>query len=221
MVITLHRLGFSYKKTKHVPSKANKEKQEEFLESYKKLRKELKQTEKIYFMDGVHPTHNSMPAYAWIKTGADKEIKSNTGRQQININGVYSPDDQEIIIRDDASINSTSTFELLKQIESKHPELTKIYIVRDNARYYVSKEVQAHVSTSRIEFVPLPSYSPNLNLIERLWKLMKKKVMYNKYYPDFEGFKNAIYDFFETGPLIYRDEIKSLLTENFHIFSTQ
>ena len=88
-VITLHRLGFSYKKTKKVPAKANKEAQEKFVEKYNEIKENKKETEKIYFMDGVHPTHNMMPAYAWIKKGVEKYIKSNTGRQRININAIY------------------------------------------------------------------------------------------------------------------------------------
>ena len=84
IVHTLNRLGFRYKKTKIVPSKADKEKQEKFVEEYKKLRENQKSTEKVYFMDSVHPTHNVMPAYAWIRKGKEKEVKSNSGRQRVN-----------------------------------------------------------------------------------------------------------------------------------------
>jgi transposase len=180
MVITLHRLGFSYKKTKIVPSKADKEKQEKFVEKYDKLKNNLKPNEKIYFMDGVHPTHNVMPAYGWIKKGKDKEVKSNSGRQRINLNGVYCADDNEIIIRGYETINSESTIKLLQEIEEKHPELDKIYIIRDNARYYTAQIVKDFLKNSKIEFIALPGYSPNLNLIERLWKFFKKKTLYNR-----------------------------------------
>ncbi|MCG2723944.1 IS630 family transposase [archaeon] len=217
MVHTLNRLGFSYKKTKLVPAKADKEKQEAFVELYYNLRKNMKKAEKVYFMDAVHPTHNVMPAYGWIKKGKEKGVKSNSGRQRININGVYSPNDGEIIIRDDESINSQSTIELLKMIENKHPELSKIYVIRDNAKYYSSKLVKEYLETSKIEFIALPSYSPNLNLIERLWKLFKKKTLYNKYYESYDIFRDAVYDFFQGGVEKYSDEIKSLLAENFHI----
>jgi len=220
MVHMLNRLGFSYKKTKLVPSKADKKKQEEFVESYEKLRENLEESEKIYFMDAVHPTHNVMPAYGWIKKGKEKGVKSNSGRQRINVNGVYSPNDGEIIVRDDERINSQSTIELLKTIENMHPELSKIYIIRDNAKYYSSKIVKEYLETSKIEFIALPSYSPNLNLIERLWKLFKKKTLYNKYYESYDIFQLAVYNFFFHGVEKYKDEIKSLLAENFHIIET-
>jgi transposase len=220
MVHTLHRLGFSYKKTKIVPAKANREEQEAFVKAYQQLRKQQKPTEKVYFMDGVHPTHNVMPAYAWIKKGTEKEVKSNSGRQRLNINGVYSPDDGEIIIREDAAIDSESTIRLLKTIEKKHPELTTIYVVRDNARYYVSREVKEYLENSRIVFIPLPSYSPNLNPIERLWKFFKKKKLYNLYYDSFDIFKKEVLKFFRYEIKSYKRELDSLLTENFHIFNT-
>jgi len=217
MVITLHRLGFSYKKTKIVPSKADREKQEEFVKKYEELKNNLKPNEKVYFMDGVHPTHNVMPSYGWIKKGEDKEVKSNTGRQRINLNGLYCPLDNEIIIRDDNTINSQSTIKLLQEIEKKHPELDKIYVIRDNARYYTAEIVKDFLENSKIEFIALPSYSPNLNLIERLWKLFKKKTLYNKYYNSFLKFKNAVFDFFENCGTRFKSELKSLMTEKFHI----
>jgi len=221
MTQLLKRLGFTHKKTKLISDKADPQKQEEFLTNYKMLRNNLKDTEKIYFMDGVHPTHNVIQGRAWIRKGKEKEISCNTGRQRVNLNGVYSPIDQEVIIREDDTISSESTIKLFKQIEEKHPELTKIFIVRDNARYYVSLAVQEYLKTSKIEYVPLPSYSPNLNLIERLWKFFKEKVIYNKYYSDFSLYKRTVLDFFEFEITNYKDELKTRLSENFHVISVK
>jgi transposase len=220
MVKLLHRMGFSYKKTKAVPGKADRKKQEEFLRKYKQIRKSLKMTEKIYFMDGVHPTHNVQPAYCWIRTGKEKEVRSNTGRERVNINGVYSPIDKEIIVREDDRINSESTIALLKEIEARHPELTKIIIIRDNARYYCSQPVNDYLKKSNIEFLPLPSYSPNLNLIERLWKFFKKEVIANKYYETYSEFKYAVMKFFEIDVGNYNSVLDSLLAENFHLVAS-
>jgi len=220
VVILLHRLGFSYKKTKAIPGKSDVEKQKKHLEKYEKLRKSLKKEEKIYFMDAVHPTYNVMPAYAWIEEGKNKEIKSNTGRERVNINGVYSPIDNEIIVRREERINAQSTIELFKEIESKHSELNKIYIICDNAKYYNCSLIKEYLKTSKIELIHLPTYSPNLNLIERLWGFLKKKVIYNKYYDTKNNFIFAIDNFFNTEIKNHIEEIKSLLTENFHIFSS-
>jgi len=68
LVKLLHRIGFVYKKPKHIPGKANEEAQKKFVEeTYKELKKNLQENDRIYFMDGTHPHHNSMPAYGWIK----------------------------------------------------------------------------------------------------------------------------------------------------------
>jgi len=162
----------------------------------------------------------SVPLLAGIQKGVEKEVKSNSGRQRLNINGVYSPDDGEIIIRDDAAIDSQSTIQLLKTIEMKHQELTKIYIIRDNARYYVSREVNEYLKQSRIVFIPLPNYSPNLNPIERLWKFFKKKKLYNCYYESFDIFKKEVLRFFRYEIKSYKRELAGLLTDNFHIYDT-
>ena len=221
LVQTLHRLGFSYKKTKIIPAKADKQKQEDFIKMYKELRENQKSDEKVYFIDGVHPTHNVMPAYGWIKKGTDKEVKSNTGRERININGAYSPNDNDIIIRKDESINSQSTIELFKMIEEKNKDKNKIYIIADNAKYYKSKIIKEYLECNpKIEIIHLPSYSPNLNLIERLWKFFKKKVMYNKYYEKVNDFEKAIDNFFNYEIKSYTDDIKRLLVEKFHLFNT-
>lgn len=219
-VKTLHRLGYSFKKLKRLPAKADRKKQESFIQKYKKLRDTLNEhKETIYFIDGVHPTHNVMPTYAWIKKGKDKFIKSNTGRKRININGAYSPLDNSVVIREDDRINSESTINLFKQLEEKHKDLDKIHIICDNARYYYSKAVLSYVSKSKIKMHYLPSYSPNLNLIERLWKFFKKKVIYNKYYENFDLFKYTVMQFFEDIDL-YNKELKMLMTANFQLFDS-
>ena len=76
MAHTLNRLGFVYKKTTIVPGKAEPEKQKEFVEKYEQLKNEKAPGDKILFMDGVHPQHNSKPAYCWIEKGEKKEIGS-------------------------------------------------------------------------------------------------------------------------------------------------
>ena len=67
----------------------------------------------------------------------------------------------------------------------------------------------------------MPSYSPNLNLIERLWKLFKKKVLYNKYYERIDDFRNAVFNFFNNSINSMQEELKNLMVENFHIFGEE
>lgn len=144
-------LNFTYKKAKLIPAKANKEMQEKFLEELQRLRETKSKHDPIVYMDGVHPQHNTMLAYGWIKKGKNNLVKSNTGRQRININGALDAETHEVITREDTSINAVSTIELLKEIEDKYPFAAVIYIICDNARYYRSKLVSHFLKTSRIK----------------------------------------------------------------------
>ncbi len=121
-------------------------------------------------------------------------------------------------MRQDASVNAQSTVLLFKQLEKLHPEAEKIYVVLDNARYYRSVLVQEHVEHSKIELVFLPAYAPNLNLIERVWKFFKKKVLANRYYESFLDFQKVCGSFFKNIRQ-YKNELQSLLTEKFQIIT--
>jgi transposase len=217
MTSLLHRLGFVYKKPKHLPGKANRAAQIKFIKQYKELKKRKKALDKIYFMDGTHPMHNSQLAYGWIKKGKDKFVKANTGRERININGAYNIEEHTVVVREDESINAQSTVNLLEEMLVQQPKGI-LYVILDNARYYHSKIVQEFLSVNkRIQFIYLPPYSPNLNLIERLWKFMKKKTTYDKYYEEFSVFSQKIFEFFDNIKM-YRPELISLMTENFQLF---
>lgn len=216
----LHRLGFVYKKPKHIPGKADAVKQQEFIEKYELLKKNKRKEDKVFFVDGVHPLHNSQPAYGWIKKGKEKAIKANTGRQRLNINGAYDIESHKVIIREDESINAQSTIALFEQMLKEYP-FGMLYIILDNARYYRSKVVREFLNNhSRIELVFLPPYSPNLNIIERLWRFFKKKTTYNEYYEKFSVFKEACLNFF-ANIKDYHDELETLMTEKFHIIQNE
>lgn len=217
LVKLLHSIGFVYKKTKRIPGKADAEKQEAFLkEVYEATKDKMQAGDQLYFADGVHPQHNVVASYGWIEKGTEKEVRSNTGRERLNVNGAMNLN-HEVVMRDDESINAQSTVALYKQLEAKHTTGT-IYVIADNARYYRAKLVQEYLETARVEQIFLPPYSPNLNLIERLWKFMHKEVLHNHYYDTYAKFREAVYRFFEKiNAGGYAAQLDSLLTENFHI----
>ena len=192
----LQRHGFSYKKPAVVPGKANKEQQEKWLAEYEQLRQGLSKNETICFIDGVHPTHNVQPAYGWIKKGVRKEIPANTGRSRLNLSGAIDVVSHNIVIQEDRTLNAESTIRFFQKIEDAYPSKLRIHVFCDNASYYRNKAVTQYLSTSRIILHFLPPYSPNLNPIERLWKWMKERVIYNTYYECFEDFKEAVSGFF-------------------------
>lgn len=192
----LQRHDFSYKKPSIVPGKANEQAQKAWLAEYEKLKLNLPESETICFMDGVHPTHNVQPAYGWIKKGERKEIRANSGRSRLNLSGVIDVLIHKVIIQEDKTLNAESIIRFLQKIEDAYPTKTKIHLFCDNAPYYRNKAVTKHLEESKIQLHFLPPYSPNLNPIERLWKWMKERIVYNTYYEHFEDFKLAILGFF-------------------------
>ena len=107
-----------------------------------------------------------------------------------------------------------ATLLLLETLENKYPAAKEIVVILDNAPYHYSKEVREWVEGRRIRLVFLPTYSPQLNLIERVWKFFKKKVLYNKYYKDLKEFRSASIDFFRNIGQ-YDEELTSLLDGGF------
>ncbi len=133
-------------------------------------------------MDATHPQHNPVLAGGRIKRGEEPAIPTNNGRRRININGAIDLERLEPVVRFDDTINADSTIALFKQLEVLYPIAVWIDVICDNAHYDRSKAVQDYLKTSRIQLIFLPPYAPNLNLIERLWKFLKKKVLYNRHY---------------------------------------
>lgn len=200
-----------------VPGKAERKAQAEFLRVIEEKLAANREKSAVYYADGTHPQHNTHCSYGWIKKGQHKESKTNTGRQRVNINAVvnaHNPTD--VVIEESASINAQSTIALLKKLEMKNPKLARIFVVADNARYYRNRLVREFLKTSKIQILFLPPYSPNLNLIERLWRFFKKVVLYNQYYEKFADFRSAILHFFKNIKR-YRTELSSLMTLKFHL----
>ena len=113
----------------------------------------------------------------------DQQCNAVGGRQRVNINGVVNAHDPtDVVIEESSSINAQSTIALLKKLEQKNKSLRCIFVVADNARYYRNRKVKAFLETSKVKIIFLPPYSPNLNLIERLWRLLKKIDLYNEPY---------------------------------------
>lgn len=160
-----------------------------------------------------------MPGYAWSRRGQRRCISSNSGRQRFNILGAYSPQDAEYVdLETTENINAESVIQLARKLEALHPEAERIVLIADNVRYNHARLLREQLTGSRIEIMYLPAYAPNLNLIERLWKFMKKQVKRNRFYATFEQFVTAIQSFFASLSE-YTDELTTLLVENFEILT--
>jgi transposase len=218
MAKLLKRLGFVYKMPKSVPAKANEEIQRQFVaEVLGPLMAAANDDKPLYFVDGTHPSYTAHAAYGWIRKGETRELKSNHGRQNININGALSWPGREFVHRQTGRITSAEMILLFEDLRARHPTASAIRVVLDNARYNHSKELKAWLACDdcRVELIHLPAYAPNLNLIERFWRLFKKTAIYNEYFPTFAEFRAAVEGFFARLD-DYRNEIESLITDKFH-----
>ena len=139
----------------------------------------------------------------------------------MNINGVINALKPEHLVYDITdSVNAQSTQQLCRQLLKKHPRSKKIYVVCDNARYNRNELLISWAAKQRIEFVYLPTYSPNLNLIERLWHFMRVKILNSTYCEKHTEFRTAIVTFLQQIKQ-YKEELHSLLTLNFRTVGRQ
>lgn len=222
VVDLLNRIGFTYKQTTCIPCEADSEKQETFLLQLDTLLEQTIDNESVvYFADGVHPTHNTRSTHGWIEKGTQRLQPTLSGRDRVNINAVINAKDPiEVIIEECKTVNAQTTKALYQKIIEANPDKKNIYIISDNARYYRNKELMAWIENTPVKPIFLPPYSPNLNLIERLWKFMRKKIINTKFYRTKEEFRQAILKFFKNINQ-YKDELSSLMTLNFHVFYSQ
>ena len=146
------------------------------------------------------------------------QLKTNSGRNRLNILGAYSPDDQSLLRWEGReSCDAERVVALLEKIRAANPG-KRLLVVLDNAPYNKAPAVQKAAAALRIQLLYLPTYSPNLNLIERLWKFLKRKVARNRFYPTFADFRAAVQHFLDNLDQ-YQDELASLMTERFQLFT--
>lgn len=214
----LHRIGVSYHKATGFFWKANPAKQEEFLHTYEKQKQEADgQKTRRYFVDACHPVWGVEMLYCcWLLVGQRFLVGVGGGRKRLNILGGYCPDDQEYLdlrlSRD--NINGQQFVNFLRLLRASHPETERFILYLDNAKYYHAAVVQEYLVRHpefHLEF--LPAYSPNLNLIERLWKFLRKTAFtrWHKTFADMEAAVSAVLDHLEE----YREELTTLMTEKF------
>ena len=164
-------------------------------------------------MDAAHFVLAPFLGYLW--TRLRRFIRAPSGRQRFNVLGALNAVTHQLVtVTNDSYINAQSVCDLLRKIAAAHQEIP-ITLILDNARYQKCKIVWALAESLKIELLYLPSYSPNLNLIERLWKCVKKQVLYSKYYADFTSFSGAITDCLDQTHTQHKADLDSLLTLRF------
>lgn len=122
-----------------------------------------------------------------------------------------------VTVTNDSYITASEVCVLLQKLATLNLGVPLTVFV-DNARYQKCALVITTAANLHIELCFLPAYSPNLNLIERLWKFVKKQCLYSKYYADFAIFKGAIEMCLSETHTKHKSALASLITLRFQTF---
>ena len=214
MTFWLKAQGFVYKEPIKVPGKLDPKKQEAFIKAYEQLKTALPENEEICFMDAVHPEFQSKAVCGWIKAGEIKTLPTTSAQYRMHFIGALSLKEMNLFAQEYETVDADSMIAFFTSLEASS-KATKIHIICDNGRSNKNKKIEEYLKTSRIEIHYLPPYSPNLNPIERLWKVLREKKTYNKCYEKFTDFKAEIRKFFlEDIPKI-KNMLITRITDNF------
>lgn len=167
----------------------------------------------------MHLIHNTLLGKCWQEKGGDNTtvLESNTGRRRISIIGAIDAVTKKFSgFVTEANCDKEAIKTMLDTIRKNYPDDKTIVLFLDNARYQRAYDVQDHAKSLNISLVFLPPYSPNLNLIERVWKLFKKKIR-NTYRQTFQDFYDASVEICTQLDGKYLSEVSSLINHRFHI----
>ncbi|GBC61570.1 IS630 family transposase [Desulfonema ishimotonii] len=219
---SLKKNGLRRLRPKLIPGKPPSEKEQtDFIEKYEKLRKSAADPESgrvVIFCDAMHFVHQTVPATCWGDPSERPVLKANSGRQRLNIMGGYDPVTCKLIHEtDEKNCDSEKAIIFFKKLLRTYPKASMIKVFADNATYFHARNTQEWLEKNpRISLYFLPAYAPNLNLIERLWRFAKGKLIRNTYYEKYKTFRCHVFRLLNNIHN-YESELSSLMVEKFQI----
>jgi transposase len=167
----------------------------------------------VYFGDAVHLIYGADLGYSWCIER--EQVKSSYGRKRFNIMGALDSESHEVVtVSNDTYITSIEVDELFSKLRAKNPQ-KRIFIFLDNASYQKSELVRLSSKKYKINIIYLPTYSPNLNLIERLWKFLRKSCLCNRYFMTFKLFTDSLLCCLQMTHKEYFFVLETFLAHNF------
>ncbi len=214
----LKTLGMNPRKVGQIPAKADVKAQEPFKTEHLEPRLAEAQAGQrlVFFVDAAHFVFAPFLGGVWCFERLF--VKAPSGRQRVKVLAALNATTRELFtVHNLTYLTSVTVCELLRLIAGAQPGVP-LTLVLDNARYQRCKLVPPLAQSLGIELLFLPPYSPNLNLIERFWKFVKKKWLYSKYYADHHAFPQAILECLAQAPSQDRAELANLLTLKFQTY---
>lgn len=214
----LKGMGLKFRKLGMIPAKADADEQRAFLDGrlWPRLRQARRLRRVVCFVDAAHFVHGPVLGYLWCFVRL--LVRGPSGRKRLNVLGAIDAVTHELTtVINETVVNAEAACELLRKLSARYAGLP-LTLVLDNARYQRCQAVKRLAEELRIELLFLPAYSPNLNLIERLWKFVKRECLSCRYYEDFGRFQAAIVECLEGIGGKHKEAIASLLTLNFQTF---
>jgi transposase len=223
----LKRIGVTYHQVSGFLWKADPDEQHAFVKRIARHKREAQRPDaprtRRYYVDACHPIWGLDLVYrCWLLVGQRFLVGMGSGRKRLNILGGYCPDDHEYVdyrlTRD--NINGEQFVNFLRLLRATHPETERFILYVDGARYYESPVVKGWLKRHpEFHLSGIPAYSPNVNLIERMWKFMRQEALssWHKTFEDMQAAVSSVLDHLED----YRSELQALMTERFHIIDKQ
>lgn len=221
----LHRLGLKPRQVAAIPIPPKStlaehvQTQAKFLDNQLEPRlEEARQGRRqVFFVDAAHFVFAPFLGVLWCV--ARLCLRAASGRKRYNVLGALEAVSHQLIqVSNHSYINAESVCLLLRAVAAAATAGLPITLVLDNARYQKCAVVIDLAKQLGIELLYLPSYSPNLNLIERVWKFVKAECLRSTYYDKYEGFTAAIQQCLDDLPSKHQEAMDSLLTHNFQTF---
>ena len=170
-------------------------------------------------MDAVHPTQATKVSCGWIRKGMDKAIETTGSRTRLNlVGGIELGKLSEAVIRQYDTVNGEAIMDFFEQLKRQYGECSTLHVILDGAGYHRSEEVKEKAKGLNIELHYLPPYSPHLNPIERLWKVMNEKVRNNRYFATAKAFRQEIQHFASAILPDIGPDLDSRINDNFQRF---
>jgi hypothetical protein len=196
-----------------VPGEADPQEQQAFVEAYPAFRATLGEEEAIGFLDESGFEYNSRPASCLIRKGQDKELPSTGGHLRVNVVGCVVVDSLDVdVVYTTSTIDTDLVKAYLEHLDA-HLPWKKLHLFLDRASFH---KTLVNLPFEHLELHLLPAYSPNLNLMERIWKWGKAEVLDNCYHAQYPDFLEHFCTFFADLPT-RTEELKTRVTEKFQI----